>query len=222
MTTAFNLTIDTLIEKALRWAGGQPSQYEELLNAKDSLSLLLSAWSTKNINLWKVEEVVLPVTAGTTEITLDSSIIRTIACAFQYGTDSFDVGMKPMSHKDYIMLPNKAQVGRPTQYLQERLRDNAKLRLWPVPNQDSTLTMWVIKKFDDVTGYFDNPDVPSRFLTALTFGLAYFIGLERTDGSDAWERKLTRIKQEYDVALQEASNEDTDGVDLKFVPRKNV
>lgn len=219
MSTSFNLNVDQCIETAIRDSGGQPSQFEELQAARTYLNLLFNEWSTQNVNLWKVEFVDVTIPASTVDVTLSSDIIRPIHISMRYGaTTSTDLAMKPMSYTDYNVLPKKDQTGRPTQYVSQRQRDNAVLKLWPVPAEETVLKICALKRFNDVNSPIDSVDAPTRFLPALTYGLAYRLALSRSDGSEQWEAKLNRLEREATRTWMLATNEDQDYVPLRIEP----
>ena len=226
MSTSFSLTTHDSIEKAIRLAGGQPTQFEELEAARVNANLLQQEWTTRGVNLWKVEPVQVTLSASAPSVTLDGSIldvmdlvIRTSVSTSALGTEVRDYIAERMSYKDYLPLLNKGQTGRPTRYLVERLKDATRVTLWPVPeNGNYLLNMWAIKKFDDVNGISSNPDIPSRWLPSFTFGLGYYMALERSNGSQEWEAKLTRLKGEYDRLWGLAYDEDQDRTAFSIVP----
>lgn len=218
-TTSFTLDVDGCIEKAITLSGGNPSQFEELQNARVDLNLLLSEWTTQNVNLWKVSFENVTVASSVALVSLNPNIVRPIHIAVQYGTSSTtDLAMKPISITDFNALPKKDTYSRPTQYLVERLKDQTNLRLWPVPTQRCVLKMAVLKRFDDVSRPTDGVDVPFRFLPALTYGLAFRMALGRDDGSQGWGAKLDRLERQSERTWMLATNEDTDNVPLRIQP----
>ena len=116
---------------------------------------------------------------------------------------------------------NKKQSGRPTQYAVERLKDAPRLTVWPVPDNDTySLYAWVLKKFNDVVGPSGAVDVPSKYLPALTYGLGYYMSVKRSNGSQEWENKLNRLKQEYDFMWSLAFDEDQERGTFKVSPHR--
>jgi hypothetical protein len=64
----------------------------------------------------------------------------------------------------------------------------------------------VQKNAEDTLRAFDNIDVPRRFLPAIVYGLAYWIGLRR--GPRVPTDRLTLLKTEYERAVRDAMRED--------------
>lgn len=219
MTTNFNLNVDQCIETAIVWSGGQPSQFEELQNARTNLNLLFSEWSVDGVNLWKVNFADVTVAPSTAVVSLSSSVLRPIHIAARVDGSNSDIQLTPISYTDYNVLSNKEQQGTPTQYLVERKRDSVSLRLWPVPSKETILKLCVVDKFEDVEKPYDTVDAPSRFLPALTYGLSYRLALGRSDGGQGWEAKLNRLNNEYMRTWAMATGDDTDKVPLRITPR---
>lgn len=222
MSTDFNLTVDKVITRAIEDAGGKPSNYEEQERAVDHLNLIFSEWSTQGISLFKLELFEVSVSSSVATISLDPSVIRPLSVVINYGSDSSDIPLNYVAYKDYLILPNKEQTGRPNQVLVERLKDNVDLTFWPVPGEDSTLKFWGLKRFDDVTALASTPDVPFRFLPCLRYSLAYSLGIARSDGSAEWENKLNRLEREKTRTWDSATTDDTDSTDLVISPARNI
>jgi hypothetical protein len=80
------------------------------------------------------------------------------------------------------------------------------MNLWPVPDQTYTVVLTIQKNAESTLRAFDNVDVPRRFMPALVYGLAYWIGLRRGNRVDAG--RLTLLRLEYDRAVKDAMRED--------------
>ena len=75
-----------------------------------------------------------------------------------------------------------------------------------MPDQTYDLVLTIQKTTEDVIRAFNNVDVPRRFVPALIYGLAYWIGLRRNSRVPA--ERLMLLKAEYEAALREAIGED--------------
>lgn len=228
MTTDFNLDSYSIIEKGIRLSGGNPTQFEELDSARISLNLMQQEWSTRGVNLWKVEPMTVTVSASTVDVPLDPSVLDVVSLVIRTSTSTSvgplfrDYIAERIGHKDYIEYTNKSQQGRPVQYVMQRLKENPVVTLWPMPEDDKyLLNMWVLKKFNDINSLRDYGDFPAKSLPAITMGLGYYLGMERSDGSQGWEAKLTRLKGEYDRLWGLAFDEDDDSVNLSIKPKMN-
>lgn len=218
MTTSFTLSVDQAIEEAIRMAGGQPTQYEELRAARTKLNLLMTEWQNRGINLWKLSLESVPVTTSTYTVSLNQDISDILDCVWSQSSTA-DLAMNRMSYKDYLPITNKGQASRPTQFLVERLNDKSNVTLWPLPAQAGAIKFWAIKRINDVSGPMDSIDAPYRFMPALVNGLAYQIFKDRIDGSPESLGKLSVLKQDAKESWDLAYDDDRDRTRLRIVPK---
>jgi hypothetical protein len=222
MTTSFTLNASEGIEKGIRLSGGNPSQAEELQSARTTLNLLQQEWTTRGINLWKLEPIEIPLPASTAAVSISSDVLDVVSLVIRTsvsGAGTVDYQAQRIGFKDYLPIINKDTTGRPTQYAVERLKDNIRITLWPVPENDSySLYAWAINKFDDINRPTDYPDAPAKYMPALVYGLGYYMGVERSDGTQEWENKLNRLKGEYDRLWNLAFEEDQERAPFRIVP----
>jgi hypothetical protein len=80
------------------------------------------------------------------------------------------------------------------------------MHLWPLPDQTYDVVLTIQKNAEDTLRAFDNIDVPRRFLPAITYGLAHWIGMRRGTRADA--NRLVMIKTEYERLVRDAMRED--------------
>jgi hypothetical protein len=59
-------------------------------------------------------------------------------------------------------------------------------------------------------------DIPFRFLPAMVAGLAYYVALKIPESAE----RIPMLKQMYDEAWQQASDEDRDKATWRVVPRE--
>ena len=104
-TTAFDLSIDRLIERAYARCGTQIRTGYELSAARDNLNLLFSEWGNRGIHLWKVKNHTLTLTAGTTEYTAPSDASDILEVVFRSADDNTDTSMTKISRSEYENLP---------------------------------------------------------------------------------------------------------------------
>lgn len=220
-TTSFTLDVYKSIESAIKFSKGNPSDMEDISNALVCSNLVLQEWSTTGINLWKVEQISIPLSTSTT-FTLPSDVLDVLTFSIRTST-SGEVRDWPLERKstvDYSQITNKQSEGTPTLYVPQRKYDTNVVSLWPVPDSDTayTGTAFVVKKFYDVTSYGENIDIPTRFLPAFTTRLSYYLGLMNSDGTPEWENKLNRLDMLSKELFMKASEDDNDKVSLKIVP----
>lgn len=147
-TTSFNLDVNDLIEEAFERCGKELRSGYDFRTARRSLNLLTIEWANRGINLWTIEQGVIPMVTGQAmyplpvdTIDLMDTVIRT-----QPGTlNQIDINISRISESTYMTLPNKLAQGRPIQVWinrqsgQENLTD--KLLAGDIGASDTTITL---------------------------------------------------------------------------------
>ena len=114
-TTSFTLDVYKSIESAIKFSKGNPSDMEDISNALVCSNLVLQEWSTTGINLWKVEQISIPLSTSTT-FTLPSDVLDVLTFSIRTST-SGEVRDWPLERKstvDYSQITNKQSEGTPT------------------------------------------------------------------------------------------------------------
>lgn len=117
-TSAFNLDLNDLIEEAFERCGMELRSGYDFRTARRSLNLLTIEWANRGINLWTIEQGVIPMATGQAvyplpvdTIDLLDQVIRT-----QSGTlQQTDININRISESTYSTIPNKLATGRPIQ-----------------------------------------------------------------------------------------------------------
>jgi hypothetical protein len=204
-TSSFNPTFDDIMQDAAGMVGGGPILAEELASARRGMDYLLTQIQNKNVLLHKIETTTVEVTAATQEVSLPASILDAHHILVR-DTNDVDMAMVRLGFEQWADIADKAQTGRPTQYWFDRRLDSNTLHLWPIPDINYSVVLTIQKTTDDTLRAFNNVDVPRRFLPALLYGLAYYVGLRRMNRVPA--DRLMLLKAEYENAVREAMRED--------------
>ena len=117
-TSAFNLDINDLIEESFERCGRELRTGYDFKTARRSLNLLTIEWANRGINLWTVEQGIIPMVTGQAMYpypadTIDfmDMVIRT-----NNGTSNqVDINISRIAEPTYMSLPNKLAQGRPIQ-----------------------------------------------------------------------------------------------------------
>ena len=200
----FDPTFDDLLQDAAAMVGGGPVLADELISARRGLDYLLTDLQNKNVLLHKIETTVVPVSASVSALTFNQTISDVLVASIR--TSSTDIVIERDGYERWAEIPTKSQTGRPTRYWWDRRRDSNVMNFWPVPDQTYTVVLTIQKNAENTLRAFDNIDVPRRFLPAVTYGLAYWIGLRRGNNVDA--NRLALLRAEYDRAVKDAMRED--------------
>jgi hypothetical protein len=200
----FDPTFDDILQDAAAMVGGGPVLADELISARRGLDYLLTDLQNKNVLLHKIETTVVPVSTSVSSISFGPSISDVLVASIR--TSSTDIVLDRDGYERWAEIPTKSQTGRPVRYWWDRRRDSNTMNLWPLPDQTYTVVLTIQKNAENTLRAFDNIDVPRRFLPAVTYGLAYWIGLRRGTRVDA--NRLTLLRAEYERAVRDAMRED--------------
>lgn len=117
-TTAFNLDVNDLIEEAFERCGKELRSGYDFRTARRSLNLLTIEWANRGINLWTIEQGVIPMVTGQAmyPYPVDTIDMMDMVIRQQSGTlNQIDINISRISESTYMTLPNKLAQGRPIQ-----------------------------------------------------------------------------------------------------------
>ena len=126
--------------------------------------------------------------------------------------DSVDQQISPIGRAEYLHIPNKTSQGRASQYFFDR-QITPTITIWEVPeNSTDQLVYNRFVRIQDIDSAINDADVPFRFLSCLTSGLAYYIAMKRA------QQLVPVLKAIYDEDLAMALSEDREKVSYSMVP----
>ena len=215
-TYDFNLDIDEVIQEATEMIGGEDTLGHEPASARRSINLMLKDWQNRGVLLWSTSVSSVTVSASVTAYSLSSSTVDALEVVLN--RDDTNIQLERISPEEYLLIPNKTQTGRPTQYSIRRGRDNPTLSLWPIPeNSTDVLKMELVSELQDVNkSAIQNADLPKRFLPCLTCGLAYYMAMKRPLVP---ENRIMMLKANYEELLMRAMEEDRERASMYLRPR---
>jgi len=215
-TYDFNLDIDEVIQEASEMIGGEDTLGHEPASARRSINLMLKDWQNRGVLLWSTSVSSVTVSASTATYSLSSSTIDALEVVLN--RDSTDIQLDRITPEEYLLIPNKTQTGRPTQYSIRRGRDNPVMSVWPLPeNSTDVLKMEIVSELQDVNkSAIQNADLPKRFLPCLTCGLAYYMAMKRPLVP---ENRIMMLKSNYEELLARAMEEDRERASMYLRPR---
>jgi hypothetical protein len=225
-TTAFNLDFTEIAEEAWERAGREMRSGYDLRTARRSFNLMTIEWQNKGINMWTIDEGYINLIQGQATYDLPADTIDLLEHVIRTGDGSVstqsDLTITRISVSTYATIPNKLQQARPIQVWIERLRDNPRITVWPIPNQGTVaqpyyvFKYWRLRRIDDAGTGVNTADMNFRFLPAATAGLAYHIALKIPEAMD----RVPMLKQVYDEAFELAAGEDREKAAIRFIPRQ--
>ena len=116
-TTTFNLDLNNLIEEAFERCGAELRSGYDMRTARRSLNLLTIEWANRGLNLWTIEQNVIPMVQGQIcyALPVDTIDILDMVIRTQTGVGQTDININRISSSTYSTIPNKNAQGRPIQ-----------------------------------------------------------------------------------------------------------
>ena len=217
-TTAFNMDFTEIAEEAWERAGREMRSGYDLRTARRSMNLMTIEWQNRGINLWTIDEGTVSLTQGVGQYDLPADTIDLLEQVVRTGsgTTQQDLTISRISVSTYASIPNKTNTGRPIQLWIERLRDNPRINVWPVPESDDyTLVYWRLRRVQDAGSGAQTADMNFRFLPCLVAGLAYNIAMKVPELAP----RIDMLKATYEEQFRLAAEEDREKAPVRFVPR---
>ena len=219
-TTGFDLDFTEIAEEAWERAGREMRSGYDLATARRSMNLMTIEWQNRGINLWTIDEGTVSLTEGTATYDLPADTIDLLEQVIRTGdgnqSTQSDLTISRISVSTYASIPNKLSRGRPIQVWIERLRDNPKINVWPVPDSDDyTFRYWRLRRIQDAGAGAETADMNFRFYPCLVAGLAYHIAMKVPELTE----RLPMLKQVYEEQFALAAAEDREKTPARFVPR---
>lgn len=216
-TTSFNMDFTEIAEEAWERAGREMRSGYDLRTARRSMNLMTIEWQNRGINLWTIDEGTVSLTQGTATYNLPADTIDLLEQVVRTGsgTTQQDLTISRISVSTYATIPNKTDTGRPIQVFIERLRDNPRITVWPVPSSnDYTFVYWRLRRIEDAGSGAQTADMNFRFLPCLVAGLAYHIAMKVPELAP----RIEMLKAEYEAQFVLAAGEDREKTPFRFVP----
>ena len=219
-TTAFDMDFTEIAEEAWERAGREMRSGYDLRTARRSMNLMTIEWQNRGINLWTIDEGVVPLVKGTSEYTLPADTIDLLEQVIRTNSGveatQQDLTINRISVSTYASIPNKLTQGRPIQVWIERLRDAPTINVWPVPDSgDYIFKYFRMRRIQDAGSGVETADMNFRFLPCLVAGLAYYISMKTPD----LMARVPMLKEIYEEQFMLAAGEDRDKTAARFVPR---
>jgi len=147
---------------------GSEPEADELADGITMLQAMLNSSQTFG-NLWR--SVTAPVTVPAFTATVDlPEDARTVTAVREIA--SYERPLTMWERDDYNATPNKAQLGRPLAFVQNRGRDATTLSLWPISPTVFVLAVDYQRRIDVIENPSDNLDVPEEWLETVWTNLA--------------------------------------------------
>jgi hypothetical protein len=188
---------------------------EHWRSARVEMNLLLSEWSNKQVNLWKVELISLTLVDGTPTYDVPARVVMILDAYLTQNdgqTDQTDRYVTPISRTDYASYASKFTAGEPTVYWFDRTISQT-LTTWPVINGSGyVLNYYACSQVQDAAlAGGQTPDIPYLWNDAFVAGLAHRLSRiyaptveaqRKDDAMAAWTIAATQNVENTPVKLQ--------------------
>lgn len=218
-TYAYNPTLGELTLYAFNLIGVRNTSLteEHMVGARTAANLLLADWSNETPNLWKVDQVVVPLIAGQATYAVDPKTVMILDAYMTIDnglSPPIDRIILPISRSEYATYPNKTQQGFTTVFWFDRLISPT-VTLWPVPDGTSAqyLKYYRVTQMEDADFTSGQTvDIPYRWLNAFADGMAVQLGRSWAPASVATNKPFA------DASYARAYAQDTENTPLYISP----
>jgi len=212
-TTAFDLDIDDLVEEAYERLGMRMTSGNQLKTARRSLNILFLDWANRGLNLWTIEQAILPIVQGNSVLALPLDTVNVLTAVIRdpSTTPAIDISIDRISRSEYLNVPDKTTQARPAQFYVERT-NVPKVYLYPAADKAYNLIYYRIRRIQDAGDYTNTTDVNFRFLPCMVAGLSYYLSLKFAP------ERVGPLKQLYEEEFARAAAEDRDTASFFAVP----
>ena len=122
MTTSglsvFNLDVNDIIEEAFERCGLELRTGYDFRTARRSMNLLSMEWANRGINLWTVEQGLIPMVTGQAMYPLPVETVDLMDMVIRQNngtTNQIDINISRIAEPTYMSIPTKLAQGRPIQ-----------------------------------------------------------------------------------------------------------
>jgi hypothetical protein len=206
MSSTYTVTRDQIITLALRKLGvlelGEIPDSDTINNATMSLNLLIKQLSTEGLKLWKISELIVPLTAnqtsyilgGSTSALMYDSLAPTVAITDKplkviqgfyrsiQVTPYIDTPVLLVSKQEYNVLGSKFSTGTANTVFYDLKSLNGILYVFLTPdiNASTNIELHLIAQMplNDISGATEIPDFPNEWMNCLVWNLADQLSLE--------------------------------------------
>ena len=206
----FELDVADYIEEAFERCGLEVRTGYDLKTAKRSMNLMFADWANRGLNQWTIAQKNFTVTKGDGSEPLGTDVIDILSLVIR--RDGTDYALNRISRDEYLNIPTKSTVARPTQFFVDR-QINPVLKMWPLPDNNTDVVLYdALVRMDDADNYTNTAQVPFRFYPALAAGLAYYISMKRAPD------RSQMLKAVYEEEINRAMDEDRDRASFRMAP----
>jgi hypothetical protein len=116
--SVFNLDVNDIIEEAFERCGLELRTGYDFRTARRSMNLLSMEWANRGINLWTVEQGLIPMVTGQAMYPLPIETVDLMDMVIRQNngtTNQVDINISRIAEPTYMSIPTKLAQGRPIQ-----------------------------------------------------------------------------------------------------------
>jgi hypothetical protein len=116
--SVFNLDVNDIIEEAFERCGLELRTGYDFRTARRSMNLLSMEWANRGINLWTVEQGLIPMVTGQAMYPLPTNTVDLMDMVIRQNngtTNQVDINISRIAEPTYMSIPTKLAQGRPIQ-----------------------------------------------------------------------------------------------------------
>ena len=116
--SVFNLDVNDIIEEAFERCGLELRTGYDFRTARRSMNLLSMEWANRGINLWTVEQGLIPMVTGQAMYPLPVETVDLMDMVIRQNngtTNQIDINISRIAEPTYMSIPTKLAQGRPIQ-----------------------------------------------------------------------------------------------------------
>lgn len=179
------------------------------------MNLLFVEWANKQVNLFKVELISVPLVTGIPTYSVPGRVVMVLDAWITRNSGTpqqTDLYITPLSRTEFSTLSNKNTPGQPSQFWLDRLISPT-ITMYPVPDSSGpyVLNYYACTQMQDANlPGGETPDIPYRWYDAFVAGLAhrfarvYAPELEdkrKVDAKEAWTIAATQDVENTPVGI---------------------
>ena len=242
MSSTYTVTRDQIITLALSKLGvleiGDTPDSNSIANASMTLNLLIKQMSTDGLKLWKISELVIPLTnnqtsyvlGGSTSTLMYDSLAPTVAITDKplkiiqgfyrniQTTPYIDTPVMLVSKQEYNVLGSKFSTGTTNTIFYDVRNLNGILYVYLTPdaNAQTNTQLHVVAQMplNDISASTDIPDFPNEWMNCLVWNLADELALQYGVPMNARQE----IAQRANMYREKMSDWDVEAYSTFFAP----
>lgn len=198
-------TANKIITGALRLLkvkeAGEPADASELEDGLEALNELIQSWNNQKLMIPSLTQITHTLVSGTGNYTMGTGGDITtrpqkITSGTVKGSDNYEYILNRIYDQQYNDIQLKTlSTTYPYYYYYQTSYPLATLKLWPIPNQNYTLTLNVWDKLTEFATGASVVDLPPGYEKALRFNLAVAISPEYRMPDTYGETKATALEE---------------------------